>query len=68
MMMRAAASAETKARRLREQSRMLVSRGSILATRIYPTSGDEWQGRENTRRGSELGCGRESFVGATSAL
>jgi hypothetical protein len=32
------------------------------------TSGDERRGRENTRRGSELGCGRESSVGTTSAL
>jgi hypothetical protein len=28
----------------------------------------ERRGRENTRIGSELGCGRESSVGAVSAL
>jgi hypothetical protein len=31
-------------------------------------SGDERRGRENTRRGSELDCGRESSMGAASAL
>jgi hypothetical protein len=32
------------------------------------SSGDERRGRENTRRGNELGCGRESSVGAASTL
>jgi hypothetical protein len=46
-------------------------RGRGPRRRVAPagaSSGDERRGRENTRRGSELGCGRESSVGAASAL